>query len=163
MATTRHSIQLGLVLALFGLVLPGCGAKKPIQIQQKPKEEKKAKGPIVRLKKRIRAVAGVGKIGQSAKKHKTGIGAILTAPTKGFQAADGLIFAVCRKQIREYPLVHGHKLKSHEEFMKEVVQASNIKLPKLPRGQMYEFDPKEQDLFVVNDPNVKDDNDQEAK
>lgn len=37
---------------------------------------------------------------------------------------------------------------SHEEFMKEIIEANQIKLPQLPPGEKYVFDPETQQLMV---------------
>lgn len=44
---------------------------------------------------------------------------------------------------------------NHEEFMKEIIQANNIALPKLPYYQKYAYDEKEHKLLVYEYPDLK--------
>ena len=37
---------------------------------------------------------------------------------------------------------------SHEEFMEKIVQANNIRLPELPEGHRYLYDPTTNELMV---------------
>ncbi len=39
--------------------------------------------------------------------------------------------------------------KSHEEFMEKIVKENSVKLPELPEGNVYEYDPKTGDLMVA--------------
>ena len=43
----------------------------------------------------------------------------------------------------------GRNPKSHEEFMKEIIKENGIKLPELPEGSKYLYDPAKGDLFVI--------------
>jgi hypothetical protein len=44
---------------------------------------------------------------------------------------------------------------NYEEFMKEIIQANNIALPKLPYYQKYAYDEKEHKLLVYEYPDLK--------
>ena len=41
-----------------------------------------------------------------------------------------------------------HGSLSREEFMREIIKNGGIKLPELPRGQRYVYDPKRGELMV---------------
>jgi hypothetical protein len=42
----------------------------------------------------------------------------------------------------------GHGPKSHEEFMEKIIKAGGIRLPALPAGQRYVYDPAKEELQV---------------
>src|SRR6478609_9425770 len=44
---------------------------------------------------------------------------------------------------------------SHDEFMREVIQANNIALPQLPRYQKYVYDVNRHELLVYEYPELK--------
>jgi hypothetical protein len=52
--------------------------------------------------------------------------------------------------LKLYEASHGNAPASHEEFMQNIVNSPEygVKLPELPTGQSYVFDPKSQQLYV---------------
>jgi hypothetical protein len=55
-----------------------------------------------------------------------------------------------------YEATNGHYPETYEEFMKEIIEANNIALPKLPEYQKYAYDEKEHKLIVLEYPDIKD-------
>ena len=51
--------------------------------------------------------------------------------------------------IALYKATNGYSPKTHEEFMKEIIQSNNIKLPELKDGYRYEYNPEKAELEVV--------------
>ena len=47
-----------------------------------------------------------------------------------------------------FQATNGHFPKSHEEFMKEIIEFGQIKLPELPEGKSYVYEPKTHQLMV---------------
>ncbi|MEZ6062180.1 MAG: hypothetical protein R3C19_17715 [Planctomycetaceae bacterium] len=65
-----------------------------------------------------------------------------------------------KQQISELAIQHavdlfqatnGRYPKDHDEFMTQVIQANNMRLPVLPKGQRYEYDVANHKLMVVQD------------
>jgi hypothetical protein len=61
-----------------------------------------------------------------------------------------LIFDNVTYAIKLYEAEHGFKPKTHEAFMKEIIEANQpaLKLPKLPEGHTYKYDPQKGELMV---------------
>jgi len=99
---------------------------------------------------RVRAEVGVAKQGQATKDIKGGIGGMIVQPARS-------LFAVKQRAVFEIKIPHamnlfsateGRKPKSNEEFMAKIIKANNIKLPELPAGQTYVYDPELGELMV---------------
>lgn len=95
---------------------------------------------------RVTAKAGEGKRGQSLK-NETGI---FVEPAKAF-------FRVEQRTVFEFQVPQalslfkaseGRAPKSQEEFMTKIIAANNIKLPELPAGNKYVYDPQREELMV---------------
>lgn len=95
---------------------------------------------------RVVAEAGVGKKGQSLE-GETGM---VVEPVKQLiKFEQKAVFDLTIKPaLNNYKALHGAFPKSHEEFMEKIIKANNIKLPELPAGQKYVFDPEAGQLMV---------------
>ena len=110
---------------------PATGAKRPLSRQQSEKE-------------RWKAEAGVGKKGRGL-----GRGVVTTPIRAYFRTRQKLVFDMqVRPAVRLYRAQHEHFPKSHEEFMKEIIKKNNIKLPELPAGHSYVYEPQTGELMV---------------
>ncbi|MCA9142535.1 MAG: hypothetical protein H6821_09440 [Planctomycetaceae bacterium] len=98
---------------------------------------------------RVEAKAGVGKKGQSLE-GETGM---VVEPVKQLiKFEQKAVFDLTIKPTLEaYKALNGSYPKSHEEFMEKIITANSIKLPELPAGQQYVFDP-ETGLLMVERP-----------
>lgn len=93
----------------------------------------------------VRAEVGVGKKG-----HGYG-GGIITEPVhQYFVAKERIAFEIqLPEAIKLYKALHDDKgPRTHEEFMKEIVEAGAVTLPQLPEGHRYVYDPKTEELMV---------------
>jgi hypothetical protein len=99
------------------------------------------------------AKAGVGKEGQNSRRNveKGGVARMITQPAH-------TLFSVKQKAVFDIQIPHAMNLyratdgdfpKSHDEFMKHIIEANKIKLPELPEGQRYEYDAQSSQLMVV--------------
>lgn len=97
-----------------------------------------------------KAVAGVGKQGQSLR-DDSGVAKILSGPAAAY-------FDVKQKAVLEiqvpqalqlYKATHGEFPDSHDEFMKQIVEANRLVLPELPEGAKYQFKSDLGELWVV--------------
>jgi len=90
-----------------------------------------------------KAQVGVGKRGRGYG------GGIITEPARQrFLIADRLTFTAIDHAMNLYKATNGHLPKSHDEFMRDIVQANNLKLPDLPEGDEYFYDPERGELMV---------------
>lgn len=81
-------------------------------------------------------------------KGNYGPGLITTPISVYFQAQERLIFDQVTYALKLYDAEHGSKPKTEEEFMTKIIQANNIRLPTLPEGSKYKYDPQKGELLV---------------
>lgn len=91
------------------------------------------------------AEAGVGKKGQSLE----GESGVLVTPVKAlFKVEQKLLFNQITQAMNFYKATNGNFPKSQEDFDTHIVKANNLKLPELPAGQKYVYDPQRGELMV---------------
>ena len=134
-------------LLLAGLCLvTGCKPKQP-----RPSQEQETAPEAQEQREPTREVAGVGvgKKGRKLEKHK-GTGQIIAQPAVSyFRAKEKIIFEiVIPKNMQLFEATNGRYPKSHDEFMKEIVEFGQIQLPELSEGKSYVYDPKNHQLMV---------------
>ena len=93
---------------------------------------------------RVVAETGVG-----AKGRVNG-GGVITEPVRQyFRAPQMVAFNVqIPHALQLWEATNGRSPASHEEFMQEIITANQIKLPMLPPGEKYVYDPEKKELFV---------------
>ena len=134
---------------IAGALMSGCGEwKKPLPA---PKPSPQA-APHVELApepaappQQVKAAVGVG-----AKGHYDGVGPVVTPIHAYFAAKERVVFEIqIPKTMQIYKAEHdNHGPKTHEQFMKEIIQEGMIKLPELPAGDRYIYDPVKEELMV---------------
>lgn len=102
-----------------------------------------------------KAVAGVGKKGQSLK-NETGVGAIIAGPARTLMNIEQK--AVLEFQIppavQMFKATNGRFPKSHDEFMEKIVKFNRLQLPELPDGAVYRFNSEKGELWVYPEDKV---------
>lgn len=75
---------------------------------------------------------------------------IITTPLKEyFQIRDRIAFEIqIPHAMNLYNADKGRYPRSHEEFMRDIIEANSIQLPELPMGHRYVYDPKTHELMV---------------
>lgn len=138
---------LNLLLILVAIGLIGCSkpaSPSTAQTQSEPAE-------VVAQK----AVAGVGKKGQSLKDNQ-GIAKVISGPAAAYFNVEQK--AVLEWQIPQalqmYKASEGRFPKNHQEFMERIVDANKLSLPELPKGAVYRFDPEKGELWVYPENDV---------
>jgi hypothetical protein len=107
-------------------------ATPPAAAQQKPTTVQK------------KAEVGVGKKGRGY-----GKGVIVTPIASLFAVRERMVFDVSIPEaMKLYKAMEDRAPKTHEEFMEKIIKANNIKLPELPQGHRYKYDPKTEQLMV---------------
>lgn len=146
------------VCLAYGLtVISGCGESAPT-VEQKPKSFSDFSAPATTTEtpiaspappppatEQVTAEAGVGAKGQGYG------GDVITEPFhQYFHAQDRITFeALLPKAMDLYRAGNNNKgPKTHEAFMKEIIEANSIDLPELPYGHRYLYDPKTETLMV---------------
>ncbi len=94
----------------------------------------------------VKAGVGVGIKGRSLDEHE----GILVTPAKSlFAAKERIAFEIeVPHALQLYKALEGNVPQTHEEFMEKIIQANQIKLPLLPAGHQYLFDPMTEQLMV---------------
>jgi len=90
--------------------------------------------------------AGVG----SGRKGRGYGGGMVTEPLAAhFRAKEKLVFDIQIPQaLKLFKAEKGFGPRSHDEFMKEIIEKNNIELPELPEGHRYVFNPVKGELMV---------------
>ena len=89
------------------------------------------------------AAPGMGKKGRDY-----GTGPVATPVGTLFYAKEKITYDQIRRGLDLYKASHEDYPKTHEEFMAEIVEAGGIKLPELPQGQRYVYDPETHTLMI---------------
>lgn len=88
-------------------------------------------------------------VGAGKRGHDLGQGIVATPVAAYFAAQEQVAFRVEVPQAMNlFKAEKGYAPRSNEEFMKEIIQANNIKLPELPAGHKYIYDPAQEQLMV---------------
>lgn len=152
------TVSLRVVSGIYLAVAVGCGESEP-SVRRKPASaldyasqaptESSAPvrpaAPPAPATEQVKAEVGVGKKG-----HGYGGGLITESVHQYFVIQERLPFEVEIPHAMDlYKASHDFKgPKTHEAFMKEIIQDNNIKLPELPEGHRYLYDPKTEVLMV---------------
>lgn len=86
--------------------------------------------------------------GVTGKGNYGGPGAVTTPIRVYFQAQERLIYDSVTYAVKLFDAEHGYKPKTEEEFMKKIIEANQIRLPQLPPGFKYKYDPQAGELLV---------------
>ena len=75
---------------------------------------------------------------------------LMAGPVKAyFNAREKIIFDIALpKSAQLFNALNDRNPKTHEEYMKEVVESAQIKLPELPAGMVYRYRPDVNELWV---------------
>jgi hypothetical protein len=88
-------------------------------------------------------------VGVGEKGHGYGAGPVATPASTYFMAKERIAFDIqIPHAMNLFKAMEGHMPKSHEEFMEKIIKANQIQLPKLPEGERYVYDPKQEQLMV---------------
>jgi hypothetical protein len=95
---------------------------------------------------RVKAEAGVGAKGRSLDEHE---GVLVTPAKTLFTVREKVIFEIeIPKNLQLFEATQGRPPRTHEEFMSQVIEANGVRLPELPPGQRYLYDPETKELMV---------------
>jgi hypothetical protein len=99
---------------------------------------------------RVPAQVGVGKRGRSLDQFQSGVQRVIAEPAKSlFATRERTVFNILIPHaLQLFQAEHGYLPRSHEEFMREIIEANQIALPELPAGHRYVYDPQRGELMV---------------
>ena len=90
------------------------------------------------------AAPGMGKKGRDY-----GTGPVATPVGAMFSTKERIAYDIQIPHALDlYKASHGNYPKTHEEFIAEIIEAGGIKLPELPQGQRYVYDPETHTLMI---------------
>jgi hypothetical protein len=91
-----------------------------------------------------KAAVGAGKKGRGY-----GQGPVATPAASLWAVRERLVFEVQIPQAMSlFKATEGRAPKDHNEYMDKIIKANNIRLPELPEGDRYRYDPKTEQLMV---------------
>ena len=116
----------------------------PPQVGQAAKPEPAAKSPEPSVPPRKKAEVGAGKKGHY------GFGGPVATPIEArFRTEERIVFEIqIPHALQLFKGIHDRPPKDHKEFMREIITENRIKLPELPAGQRYVYDPKSEQLMI---------------
>jgi len=89
------------------------------------------------------AEVGVGKKGRNYG------GGVVSEPIRAmFRTEQRMQLLQVKQAMQLYKASNGYLPKTHEIFMKEIIEANSIQLPELPEGERYVYDPEQGELMV---------------
>jgi hypothetical protein len=158
MHKSYHNSRLAILFSasLVGVSLLGCKPEEERQkdaaalAQQEAAEAiKKAAPPMEDQVAKV----GVGVKGDSLETSNDDPRGIITGPALAlFKAKEKIVFEIQLPQaVAMYNALNGRNPKTHEEYMREIVEANKIPLPKLPDGMVYRYRPESNELWVESE------------
>ena len=124
------------------------GAGEQTQTQSPPQKPPTLK-PLESGTQRVKAEAGVAAAGRSLD-NETGVARVVVEPVKSlFAFKENAVFKIQIPQAMQlFKATEGNFPQSHEEFMTKIVRANKLRLPDLPAGHTYVYDPNRGELMV---------------
>ena len=147
----RTGFRLGLVTMVC---LPlGCKPDEVLQQEiaaEKASQNKPEEAPLPDQK----AGVGVGVKGRSLEGgSEYNPATFVSGPAAAFfRTKEKIVFEIQLPQAQNlYQAEKGRHPRSHEEFMKDIIEFNRIKLPQLPQGRAYRYRPDSNELWVESE------------
>ncbi len=100
------------------------------------------------LTERVKAKVGVGAKGRRLEDERL-VKLIVTPAVALFRTRERVVFEIqIPHAMQLYEALNGKKPVSQNEFFEQIIKLNQIKLPTLPEGQRYVYDPKKHELMV---------------
>ncbi|MGQ9913089.1 MAG: hypothetical protein ACUVQQ_01955 [Thermogutta sp.] len=124
------------------------GIASPDDVMQTPPPPPAAASPTVASQPAVISVPAQVGVGQ--KGRTLGQPGFLTTPVYVyFRSQEMVAFRIQVPQAMQlFKATNGRAPESHEEFWREIIEANGIKLPQLPPGHRYVYDPAREELLV---------------
>jgi hypothetical protein len=132
---------------LVGLAPPE--SSPPVEQPSAPAEQPSApaESPLASAESppATREVASKDTVGKRVQAGEGYLGGVLRAPAR---IENRLTLLNMQKALDFYKATNGYYPRSHDDFMREIVQANQIQLPTLQPGERYVYDPQDAKLYV---------------
>ena len=127
-------------LLLFALLIGGCDLTVP-------SAPPKPTGPPVARKDR--STPQVAQMGVGKKSSTITMEGVVATPVRAlFVVEEKTVFEIqIPHTMNTFKALHGRAPNSHEEFMEKII-GNQIRLPELPDGNRYQYDPQTEQLMV---------------
>lgn len=148
---TKRLMLSGLMLGLCVGCKPEADVQRDIAAQeaaQKAAAAAAAEESLVAQK----AGVGVGVKGRSLEgSSESNPATLISAPAAAyFRTKEKIAFEIQIPQaLNLYMAEKGRNPRNHDEFMREIIDANRIVLPKLPTGMVYRYDSEKGELWVI--------------
>ncbi len=148
---TKRLMLSGLMLCLFAGCKPEADVQRDIAAQeaaQKAAAAAAAEESLVAQK----AGVGVGVKGRSLEGgSESNPATLISAPAAAyFRTKEKIAFEIQIPQaLNLYMAEKGRNPRNHDEFMRDIIDANRIVLPKLPTGMVYRYDSEKGELWVI--------------
>jgi hypothetical protein len=129
-------------------ITAGQGAELPATSSNTTTDASQQQQPAT---EQVVAGVGVGKKGRALDQYqKDSVQKIISTPALAlFQTKERIVFEIQIPHALDlYKAEHGEAPRSHEAFMRDIIEFNDIKLPELPAGQRYIYDPQREELMV---------------
>jgi len=135
------------LIAIAVLLLIGCSKPAPSKTTTKSAQPTTTQPTTTEL---VPAETGVGKSGRKLDQYKDdAVQNAVAAPTRAlFRAKEAITFDTVQYALKLYKAEHGEGPKTHEDFMRDIIEFNQIQLPELPAGERYVYDPEAEQLMV---------------
>ena len=142
---------LPLMMGLLMIFVGGCMPKEEVERELAQQAAEKAAAERQTLPPDRVAGAGVGIQGRSLEGgSEYNPATFVSGPAAAyFRAKEKIVFEIQIPQaVNLYVAQHGRHPRSHEEFMREIVESNRIPLPKLPEGMVYRYHTDTNELWT---------------
>jgi len=140
------------VLIVGMLLSAGCGDTQPARSAMPPPSVVNAPPPPlppVVAPKVPETVERKAEKGVDEKGRHYGVGFVVTPVASLFATRERMVFDMQIPQaMKLFQATEGRMPSSEEEFMEKIIKLNRIKLPELPEGHRYFYDPKKEQLMV---------------
>jgi hypothetical protein len=136
--------------------LKAAPAKETAAPEKAPDSATKASAPAApakapAAKEESKMIQKEAAVGAGAKGRGYGEGMVATPVATYFFIKERLAYDIqIPHALNLYKATEGHAPKTHEEFMEKIIKFNHIKLPELPPGETYRYDPAQEKLMVLS-------------
>jgi len=142
-------------LGLMALICLPIGCKPDEVVQQEIAAEQAAKSKPTEVPlPDQKAGVGVGAKGRSLEGgSEYNPATFVSGPAAAFfRTKEKIVFEIQLPQAQNlYQAEKGRHPRSHDEFMRDIVEFNRIKLPQLPQGRVYRYRPDSNELWVESE------------
>ncbi len=148
---TKRLMLSGLMLCLFAGCKPEADVQRDIAAQE---AAQKAAAAAAAEESLVAQKAGVG-VGVKGRSLEGGAesnpATLISAPAAAyFRTKEKIAFEIQIPQaLNLYMAEKGRNPRNHDEFMRDIIDANRIVLPKLPTGMVYRYDSEKGELWVI--------------